>query len=479
MEVNIHSEICLDIAVDHRIRALCKPVIVSSREPSKHISRIETLGRSLGRSQKEIQVTAELAGPAIKGGIAITLQQPRDNHPFEEGIDNVIADCDTLYALYEIFPVVSCGSIDIRSDIRILDLLPYMSDDTTEVDDTDLKEFFDQSAQAICDMEPDVLLCAGKIWLSKFDKFNKIKGEARKLESIGLERKFGQHPKLPVQARIPRGDGSFVSIKRVNGFHPSHALNYRTHVSLLRQLLIMVCAEACGMFRDDWEDKEWMMELRSRCQELSAHVGKVKISSPSHLSSSRRSFCAQGDLSPQYIPEYQKHHLDTLHRLKNAAIPLLSESRPVRSLRTNYDTLLSSNLSETCNDASLILRRMNDLFDDVGPDSMAWLNGRALKTSAKDTKQVMRSLLEAAKQADDQQLSSIIQQGANSILSCVAVNKLKLEEASNAFLKLATNIETLLSDLLLEKERTLVFSQQEEMLSSRMGTMTLAPDLAK
>jgi hypothetical protein len=276
MGVGIQSNVCLGIAVDHRIRALCKPVTVSSREPSKHISHIQTLGESLERSPKEIQVTTELAGTAFKGGIAITLQQPRDNHPFEEGIDKVIEDCETLYALDEIFHVVSCETLDIRNDIGILDLLPYLSDNPTEVDDADLEQFFDQSAQAVCDMEPDVLLCAGKIWLSEWDHFNRIKGGARKLESIGLGKTFGQNPKLPVRARIPRGDGSFVSVQRVNGFHPSHAMNHCRHVSLLRQLLILVCAEACGMFRNDWENKNWMNELRSRCQELStSYPGKA------------------------------------------------------------------------------------------------------------------------------------------------------------------------------------------------------------
>jgi hypothetical protein len=289
MEPEIQSSVCLDIALDHRIRALCKPVTTKSGEPSEHVSRIRTLGKSLGRSREEIQVTTKLADPATKGGIAITLQQPRDNHPFKHGIDHVIKDCKTLYALDEIFHVVSCCTLDIRSDIGIIDLLPYMSDDIPEVDDADLTEFFNQSVQAICDKEPDVLLCAGKIWLSNGDKFNKIKGDAMKLESIGLGQKFGQARKLPVQARVRRGDGNLVSIKRVNGFHPSCAMNYYPHVSLMRQLLILVCAEACGMFRGDWEDKQWMVELRSRCQELFKSLrGKVKISFSTHLSPCHR-----------------------------------------------------------------------------------------------------------------------------------------------------------------------------------------------
>jgi hypothetical protein len=285
MKSDIPPKICLDIAVDHRIRALCKPVTIDPREPSKHVSRIRKLGESLGRSHEEIEVTTELAGPPFKGGIAITLKQPRHNHPFEEGIDNVIADCGTLYALCEIFTAVSCRTLDIRNDTCIVDLLPYMSDKISKVNEADLEEYFNQSAQVICDMEPDVLLCAGKIWPSTWGKFNNIKGDAVKLENIGLGQTFGRTPRFPVRAKIRGTDGSFVSIKRVNGFHPSYAINYRTHVSLLRQLLMMVCAETCGMFRGDWENETWMTELRARCQELSRSLkGKFRTFFPSHLS---------------------------------------------------------------------------------------------------------------------------------------------------------------------------------------------------
>ncbi|KAL7777386.1 hypothetical protein CFE70_007812 [Pyrenophora teres f. teres 0-1] len=407
MEIGIQSKECLDVAVDHRIRALCKPVTVSSREPSKRISRIKTLGESLGRSRKEIQVTTELAGPAVKGGIAITLQQPRGNHPFEEGIDNVIADCETLYALYEIFPMVSCGTLDIRSDISIIDLLPYISDDITEIDDADLTKFFNESTQAICDKEPDVLLCAGKIWLPKPDKFNKIKGDARKLESIGFGRMFGQTPKLPVQAKIRGSNGSIVSINRVNGFHPSQVP------------------------------------------------------------------------PPRYIPDYQELYYNTVIGLKQASTHLLSDPNLATSLTINYESLLSSNLSETCNNASLILRQMDSLFEQGWPDSKAWINESALEESAKDTCQVMRSLLKAAKDANGQRLSSIIQQGAKSILDCAADNKFDLEVISRAFLELAMNIETLLSDLWLGKKEAFGSSEQEEMLSNRISSMTLESDFVK
>jgi hypothetical protein len=96
---------CLDVAVDHRIRKLFKPVLTNLTERSEHVSCIEAQGEMLNRSCAEIRVTAQLAGPAFKGGIAIALQQPRCDHPFDMGLDAVVEDCKTLRALHDIFIV--------------------------------------------------------------------------------------------------------------------------------------------------------------------------------------------------------------------------------------------------------------------------------------------------------------------------------------------------------------------------------------
>lgn len=125
--LDTQPKVCLDVAVDHRIRRLFKPVLDDLTERSNHVSRIEARGRSLKRSREEIQVTAQIAGPAVKGGIAVALQQPRHNHPFEKGLNAVIENCETLYALYDIFTAVSCGTLDIRTDITVVDLLLCIS----------------------------------------------------------------------------------------------------------------------------------------------------------------------------------------------------------------------------------------------------------------------------------------------------------------------------------------------------------------
>jgi hypothetical protein len=266
----MQSKLCLNIAVDHRMRALFKPVTVNRGTPSQHVSQIQSLGEALGRSREEVQVTSELAGPAVRGGIVVTLQQPRDNHPYEDGIDRVIDDCQTLYALNEIFRVVSCETLDIRTDISIVDLLPYISKDVSRVNKTDLDHLFRQTRQAICEKQPDIVLCAGRVWLSEPEDPRDLKRHVRHLESIGVGRVFSEKFGSPSKIRVGvQGDDEHFIFKKINGFHPGFAMNHHPHISLLRQLLILVCAEACGVLRGDWEDLKWTSELKSRCRKLS------------------------------------------------------------------------------------------------------------------------------------------------------------------------------------------------------------------
>jgi hypothetical protein len=270
MASDTQSQVCLNVAVDHRIRRLFKPVSNDLTEHSNHVSRIKTRGLSLKRPDGEIEVTTQLAVPAFKGGIAVALQQPRHNHPFENGLDAVIENCKTLYALEEIFSAVSCMSLNIRSDVTVVDLLPYIPEDVARIDDATLEESFRTSKNIMLDKEPSVLLCAGRIWLPYAVKSYKQKGDACKLESIGVGQRFGDSPQYPFKARIHReGKRGFVTINRVNGFHPSHAMSHHPHVSRLRQLQILIGAETCGMLRGDWEEKDWMGELRCRCQDVS------------------------------------------------------------------------------------------------------------------------------------------------------------------------------------------------------------------
>lgn len=271
---------CLSVAIDHRIRRYFEPITCEPTEHSQHVSTLQARGRSLQRSNEEVQVTGQLAGPASQGGLVIALQQPRNNHPFEDGLDAVIKDCDTLFALRDVFLTVSCGSLDIRTDIAVIDLLPYLSGDVKEMDDASLTQAFASTTRIMGEKNPSVLLCAGRIWLPRTDKFDSIKGKACLFESIGVGKRFGDGPRTPVTARFRCAEGDMISICRVNGFHPSYALHYQPHKSLLRQLLILVATQTCVMLSGrEWKEEKWMNNLRSRCKDiLNASLGRKSVS---------------------------------------------------------------------------------------------------------------------------------------------------------------------------------------------------------
>ncbi|KAG7127698.1 hypothetical protein HYQ46_010403 [Verticillium longisporum] len=322
MSSDEQTKICLGVAVDHRIQRLCKTTPHGLAGESDHISSIKEEGRALKRPREEIAVTAKLAGPAYKGGIAVMLQQPRKTHPYDKGIDAVIEDCESLLALYEVFDVASRGSLDIRTNVSVVDLLPFVSASVDSLSDAYLAESFKASTQVICDKEPDVLLCAGKIWLPKAGKFDDRKGDAWKFESVGLGTQFGSTPKLPITARVRHGSKGLVAIPRVNGFHPSHAMNYLSHVSLLRQLQVLIGVETCGTLRGDWEDEEWMGDIRKRCQNISQSLTGHSPSKSAALQSPGQSSGRYN--RNEYLPERQEMYSDTLLRLKSGITSLLA-----------------------------------------------------------------------------------------------------------------------------------------------------------
>ncbi|KAJ6094146.1 hypothetical protein N7467_002991 [Penicillium canescens] len=118
------------------------------------------------------------------------------------------------------------------------------------------------------------------------------------------------------------------------------------------------------------------------------------------------------------------------------------------------------------------------------PNYVASMNNAALKQAASDTLKFTEDLLKATKPSKNAQFTEIIQKGASVLLEIVTrgggrrlEDKLDFNKTSEAFLNIATNIETLLMDLLLEVEKDLHALGQEETLSSKMGRMTLAPVL--
>ncbi|WDK13249.1 hypothetical protein CGRA01v4_04530 [Colletotrichum graminicola] len=479
MASDTQTAICLDIAVDHRIRKLLKPVPRYATDTSTHVSRLEQEGRSLRLPRAEIQVTAQLAGPPVKGGIVVMLQQPRHNHPFEEGLGAVIDNCETLRALEDIFTVVSRGTLDFRKDVAVIDLLPYVSGDPRDVDDTRLKNAFRTSTATICDKRPDVLLCAGKIMMP-LGRAKTVKGDSYKFENIGIGEQFGRVPKWQVRALVrPEGQRGFVAVPKVNGFHPSHAMNYHSHASHLRQLLILIGAEACGMYRSDWEDSIWMDELRLRCKEYTSHPVTPSTRFPTPMSSGR-------DMTRRrrlkYLSDYQELYSETLFDVSMCVSRLIPTDQ-------GYEVLLNSALSEKCNNASLILRQMLRLKERGWLESVAWINEAALERVAADTDQfatdtyhfVQRPAPRAARLPVETPLARMLRENLDLIFTRATVVQRReeydfsLKDAANDFLDLAVKIETLLLNLLREKEAALYAHGQEDVLSKKLSGLTLAP----
>ncbi|KAK2059144.1 hypothetical protein LY76DRAFT_592570 [Colletotrichum caudatum] len=485
MASDTQTMICLDIAVDHRIRRLLKPVPrYATKGVSTHVSLLEQEGQSLQVPGAEIQVTAQLAGPPVKGGIAVMLQQPRNNHPFERGLDAVIDDCETLRALEEMFSVVSCGTLDLREDITVVDLLPYVSGKPRDVDDTRLKSAFRTSNATICAKSPDVLLCAGRI-IMPLARAKIVKENSYKLECIGIGERFGR--KWPVEARIRNEEQrGFVNFLKVNGFHPSHAMNYHSHFSLLRQLLILAGAEACGRYREDWRESEWMDDLRQSCKEYTSLTATPSTIPRMPMSPGQ---AETGPSSAKYLPEYAELYSKILDDINESVGNFMSTTQ-------GYVDLRDSALSEKCNDANLILRQMLRLKERGRLESEAWKerkNKAALEQAAADTSRfttgafnfVKRPATKAATAPPQETpLATTLRRNLGPISECVTGGQprkkleLELHGAANGFLQLAVDIETLLLDLLCKREAAPDAQGQEDLLSEQLSGLTLAPAAA-
>lgn len=100
------------------------------------------------------------------------------------------------------------------------------------------------------------MLCAGKIWLPNRRRFDDPNWDELNFQSIGIGKKFDITSKFPIPLGIRYGEKGFVANRKINGFHPSYAMNHHPHASILRQLQILIGAETCAMLRGDWEEEE-------------------------------------------------------------------------------------------------------------------------------------------------------------------------------------------------------------------------------
>ncbi|QPG95507.1 hypothetical protein C2857_000998 [Epichloe festucae Fl1] len=457
----VNTQKCLDVAVDHRIQRLLRPVPVpeNSGQPSAHVSCIESRGRELERPREEIEVTVKLAGPTVTGGIAITLQQPRRKHPFGQGIDQVIKDCETLRALEDVFSVASCGSLNIKDHIAVVDLLPFTPDKIDNMSHASLRSSVQPSVQAICEKQPSVLVCAGQIWTGETGY---EKGDEQELECIGVGKTFGSQGERPVVADIRHGNKGLIAIPRVNGFHPSRAMNYRPHVSVLRQLLILVGAEACGTVRDDWKNKGWMDKLREKAME-SETLSKV---APDSKTQKAR----------------QKRYSKSLRLVREELVKLLSTSEATTGgSNASYDDLLDSALSEKCNDASLALGEMIPLGRKGWPRGVAGEND-AWQEAAADTLDLANGTLPLCESSSNAELKRVVKKAFSTVKARVTVEEshegghhtfVDICAVRDDFLTLAVEIESLL--LKMQKQKEEQAKSGADVLSGLLKDMKLNP----
>ncbi|KAJ2983494.1 hypothetical protein NQ176_g653 [Zarea fungicola] len=413
---------CLGIAIDHRIRHLFQQVPpVNSGNLGDHISIIKQNGKALRCPTDEVEVTGDFAGPRTIGGIAVVLKQPRNKHAFEDGPVAVIEDCEALRGLSETFTAVSCGTVNMLEDVTVIDLLPYLTPQDIEriVEEDDyqlLRQQFQVSVDAVCCKRPDVLLCAGRAGAPQkrsYFQWNRCKGEAAKLEAIGVGRTFNGPT-----TQLRNAAGSSVDIERVNGLHPSFVLNHCPYYSSFRQLLILAVCQACRVYSDDWTEFPWMDDLRRHCFDL---VHKLR---------------EEADDGPwNYPPDLI--YFDIIKEVARTIVDIaLTDDDP-------YNGLLRSSLSTLLNDASLALQGVRRETDDMD----------ALVRVAQAT----YSLVTMESQPDgwfgNKRIKSAILNGLEEIGHCVSISvkwgcNIDLARAAAIFLSMAQTLELVLFELM-------------------------------
>lgn len=248
------SMYCLDIAVDHRIRRLCEPVPPHNNHTAgNHGGILRDIARSITRSPEaisaeEINFAVWLSEPATTGGLLIMLQQPADNHPYHLGNQVVVQSCGTLAGLDELLQVASCGTLSLKT-VSVFDWLPYTRkrDKVSPDYETYLRG---RVYNMICAKRPSVILCMSAT-RKGLDK------NIERLTSCRIGRTFSN-----TMVHVSQDH----TLRRVNAFHPSTALYWRSHESSLRQLLLLETAHACGELRGDWTENAWISSVRCACQ---------------------------------------------------------------------------------------------------------------------------------------------------------------------------------------------------------------------
>jgi len=112
----------------------------------------------------ELVVTKTLARPFIPGGLFVLLTEPRSYHPWDKGINSVIATCNTLDSLSEGIQIGSKGHLILKDDVSVLDLRPFLPKRLQPtLRDSEWEALNDLIFSAIEAKKPEVLLCMGDV----------------------------------------------------------------------------------------------------------------------------------------------------------------------------------------------------------------------------------------------------------------------------------------------------------------------------
>ncbi|KAG5943443.1 hypothetical protein E4U53_007051 [Claviceps sorghi] len=114
-------------------------------------------------SEAEIKITKKLASPFEPGGLLVLGLQPKENHPWDEGFENVIEKCATLDSVNE---ALRLYGMDLRKDVSLLDTwacLPKKVTEKLQRVQPKRKDYFRALVLAAIDAKkPDCILCLGQ-----------------------------------------------------------------------------------------------------------------------------------------------------------------------------------------------------------------------------------------------------------------------------------------------------------------------------
>ncbi len=182
----------------------------------------------------EANISLLLAGPYTPGGLLVLLWQPRDSHPWHEGADAVIADCDTLAFIND--ATIEYYGDGLRGSVSLLDLwfcLPPRITNVLAEDSPDkLEEMEDIIMACIEAKRPASILCLGDVSLVALPRFEPRSNEQKKpLNALERTR----------QSSAP----FWRDVTVVSACHPSRSIHFEKDDVQMRKSLLDSIQHAC------------------------------------------------------------------------------------------------------------------------------------------------------------------------------------------------------------------------------------------